>query len=243
MAANSERLQKYLSRCGVASRRAAEELIRAGNVRVNGRVAEIGEKVDPGRDRVTVGEKKVSPPREKTYIMLNKPRGVVTTLSDEFGRKCVADLVAGAGERLFPVGRLDRDSEGLLFLTNDGEFANALTHPSRHVPKIYSVSVCGTPDAEQLSLMRNGVMLDGIPTMPCRITVAGENKTGTVLRFRINEGRNRQIRRMCEAAGLKVVRLKRVETGGVKLGDLPPGKWRRLTTDEIKRLREYQTDD
>lgn len=233
---NKIRLQKHLSECGIASRRKAEELIAAGKVKINGHIAEIGAKVDPKRDKITVRGKAVVPVNEKIYIMLNKPRGYVTTMSDELGRKTVSDLVADAGNRIFPVGRLDRDSEGLLIMTNDGDFANTLTHPSSHVNKTYRVTVKGVAEEEQLLRMKEGIMLDGRKTLPCDCFVAERKPDRTVLIFILNEGRNRQIRRMCEAVGLEVLRLKRTEIAGVKLGMLPQGKWRPLNEREMRRL-------
>lgn len=233
---NKVRLQKHLSECGIASRRKAEELIAAGKVKINGHIAEIGSKVDPKRDKVTVRGRAVVPVNEKVYIMLNKPRGFVTTMSDELGRKTVSDLVADAGNRIFPVGRLDRDSEGLLIMTNDGDFANKLTHPSSHVNKTYRVTVKGAAEEEQLLKMKEGILLDGRKTLPCDCFVAERKPDRTVLIFVLNEGRNRQIRRMCEAVGLEVLRLKRTEIAGVKLGMLPQGKWRPLNEREMRRL-------
>lgn len=233
---NKIRLQKHLSECGIASRRKAEELIAAGKVKINGHIAEIGAKVDPKRDKVTVRGKAVVPVNEKVYIMLNKPRGLVTTMSDELGRKTVSDLVADAGNRIFPVGRLDRDSEGLLIMTNDGDFANKLTHPSSHVNKTYRVTVKGVAEEEQLLRMKEGIVLDGRKTLPCDCFVAERKPDRTVLIFVLNEGRNRQIRRMCEEVGLEVLRLKRTEIAGVKLGMLPQGKWRPLNEREMRRL-------
>lgn len=230
------RLQKHLSECGVASRRHAEELIAQGKVRVNGRTAKIGDKVDPKRDKVTVSGRSVTAQAEKMYIMLHKPRGYVTTAKDEFDRKCVTDLVADAGVRLFPVGRLDRNSEGLLIMTNDGAFANKLTHPSSYVNKTYRVTVKGEVREEQLLEMREGIVLDGKKTLPCDIFTAERKHDRTVLIFIIHEGRNRQIRRMCEETGLEVIRLKRTEIAGVKLGMLPQGKWRPLNEREMRHL-------
>lgn len=233
---NKIRLQKFLSQAGVVSRRGAEEMIAAGRVKVNGRRAEIGDKVDPVRDKVVVAGKRVLNTSKKMYIMLNKPRGYVTTMSDEQGRKCVAELVADAPERLFPVGRLDRDSEGLLFMTNDGDFANTLTHPSRHVTKSYRVTVRENVTAEMIDTLSTGVDLDGRKTLPADVHIIDKGENRTVLQFVITEGRNRQIRRMCEFVGLTVIRLKRVEIAGVKLGMLPVGKWRDLNEKEMKHL-------
>ena len=233
---NKIRLQKHLSECGIASRRKAEELIAQGKVRVNGRVASIGDKVDPKRDKVTVSGKNVIANTEKMYIMLHKPRGFVTTMSDEKGRKCVTDLVKDAPVRLFPVGRLDMNSEGLLIMTNDGEFANKLTHPSYHVNKTYRVTVKGDVVDEKIIELKEGIMLDGEMTLPCDCFVAERKPDRTVLIFIIQEGRNRQIRRMCEAVKLEVLRLKRTEIAGVKLGMLPRGSWRPLNEKEMRRL-------
>lgn len=238
---NKIRLQKHLSVCGVASRRKAEELILSGKVKVNGHIASIGDKVDPKRDKVTVRGKAVVAVNEKVYIMLHKPRGFVTTLKDERDRKCVSDLVKDVGVKVFPVGRLDRNSEGLLIMTNDGEFANKLTHPSSHVNKTYRVTVSGQAEEENLIEMREGIVLDGRKTMPCDVFIAERKADRTVLIFIIQEGRNRQIRRMCEAVGLKVLRLKRTEIAGVKLGMLPQGKWRPLNEKEMRHLTNVTT--
>ena len=238
---NKIRLQKHLSVCGVASRRKAEELILSGKVKVNGHIASIGDKVDPKRDKVTVRGKAVVAVNEKVYIMLHKPRGFVTTMKDERDRKCVSDLVKDVGVKVFPVGRLDRNSEGLLIMTNDGEFANKLTHPSSHVNKTYRVTVSGQVEEENLIEMREGIVLDGRKTMPCDVFIAERKADRTVLIFIIQEGRNRQIRRMCEAVGLKVLRLKRTEIAGVKLGMLPQGKWRPLNEKEMRHLTNVTT--
>ncbi len=233
---NKIRLQKHLAECGIASRRKAEELIAMGKVKVNGHIATIGSKVDPKRDKVTVRGKTVVANTTKMYIMLHKPRGFVTTASDEKGRKCVTDLVKDAPVRLFPVGRLDMNSEGLLLMTNDGEFANKLTHPSYHVNKTYRVTVKGDVVDEKIIELKEGIMLDGEKTLPCDCFVAERKTDRTVLIFIIQEGRNRQIRRMCEAVNLEVLRLKRTEIAGVKLGMLPRGSWRPLNEREMRRL-------
>ncbi len=234
---NKIRLQKHLSTCGIASRRKAEELIAAGKVKVNGHVATIGDKVDPKRDKITVRGKTVISINEKVYIMLHKPRGFVTTMNDELDRKNVADLVKDVGVKVFPVGRLDRNSEGLLIMTNDGELANILTHPSSHVNKTYRVTVGGEVDDIMLDKLCTGIELDGRKTLPCDVFVIERKPDRTVLGFIIHEGRNRQIRRMCEAVGLDVLRLKRTEIAGVKLGMLPQGSWRPLNEREMTRLR------
>ncbi len=238
---NKIRLQKHLSECGIASRRKAEELIEQGKVRVNGRVAAIGAKVDPKRDKVTVSGKTVVVQNQKVYLMLHKPRGYVTTLKDEMDRKCVSDLVKDVGVKVFPVGRLDRNSEGLLIMTNDGSFANDLTHPSSHVNKTYRVTVKGEVTDEKIIKMKDGILLDGVKTLPCDVFVAERKADRTVLIFIIHEGRNRQIRRMCEAVQLEVLRLKRTEIAGVKLGMLPQGKWRPLNEKEMRRLTNIGT--
>lgn len=233
---NRIRLQKYMSENGIASRRKSEEMIEAGKVKVNGRVATLGDKVDPIRDKIVVSGKRVVRNKTKMYVMLHKPRGFVTTMSDELGRKCVSELVEDAGVRLFPVGRLDRNSEGLLLMTNDGAFSNMLTHPSRHVSKVYRVTVREKVTEEQLTKLTEGIMLDGTKTLPCDIHIIDKGENRTVLNVVLYEGRNRQIRRMCEAVGLTVIRLKRTEIAGVRLGMLPQGKWRELNEKEMQHL-------
>ena len=239
---NKIRLQKHLSECGIASRRKAEELILQGKVRVNGRVATLGAKVDPKRDKVQVSGKTVVAKNEKMYIMLHKPRGYVTTTKDELDRKCVTDLVKDAPVKLFPVGRLDRNSEGLLIMTNDGGFANSLTHPSAHVNKTYRVTVKGDAEDEKIIKLKEGILLDGKKTLPCEVFVAERKADRTVLIFIIQEGRNRQIRRMCEEVELEVIRLKRTEIAGVKLGMLPQGKWRPLNEREMRHLTNVNAE-
>lgn len=233
---NSVRLQKFLAQSGVASRRKAEELIAEGRVKVNGRKASLGDKIDPVRDKVQVAGKRVINTSKKMYVMLHKPRGFVTTMKDEQDRKCVAQLVADAPEKLFPVGRLDKNSEGLLLMTNDGDFANNLMHPSRHVAKTYRVSVREKVTEEQINKLSAGMILDGEKTMPCDVGVILREEGRTVLRMVLYEGKNREIRRMCEQVGLTVIRLKRTEIAGVKLGMLPQGRWRELNEKEMKHL-------
>ena len=232
-----ERLQKLLSACGVASRRTAEGYIEAGRVTVNGSVARLGDKADPARDRVEVDGKPLRPVGELTYILLHKPRGYVTTLSDEKGRRTVAELVSGCGARVWPVGRLDLNSEGLLLMTDDGELTHALLHPSHEVEKEYLVTVTGDVDAA-LPILRGPMSLDGVPLAPAEVEVLHREGEGRArLSVVIHEGKNRQVRRMCAAAGLEVRRLKRVREGSLALGELPPGRWRRLTGEEVARLR------
>lgn len=231
-----ERLQKILSECGVASRRKAEELIREGHVKVNGRPAQVGQSAVLGRDVVTVDGEPLRAPKEKLYIALNKPRGYVTTLSDELGRKCVTELLEELGSRVYPVGRLDRESEGLLLLTDDGDFANAIMHPSRHVPKTYHVSVRPAVTEAQLVRMETGIELDGKKTAPAKAKVVGGEEGRSVIELTIYEGRNREIRRMCEALGLEVARLSRVAVGNLKLGSLHPGEYRTLLPAEVASL-------
>lgn len=236
MADSGVRLQKYLSECGVASRRKAEELIAAGRVKVNGKPATIGDKIIPGKDTVVVGGKKITKTKKKTYIMLHKPRGYITTLNDEMDRKCVADLVSDVGTRIYPVGRLDRDSEGLLLMTDDGEFANAMTHPTKHVPKTYRVTIRPSITEEQITALTTGIEIEGRMTMPSEVRVLERQEGRVVIEIIIYEGRNRQIRKMCEALGLEVARLKRTQIGSVKLGMLKPGDWRNLTDEEVHKL-------
>lgn len=232
---NEVRLQKFMAECGVASRRKSEELIEMGKVKVNGHIAYIGDKVNPKKDIVTVRGKKINKVDRMYYIMLNKPRGYVTTVSDELGRKTVMDLV-DVKARVYPVGRLDKDSEGLLILTNDGSFANALTHPKHNYAKVYRVTVRPSVTDEILEKLRNGIEIDGKKTAPCDVNVITEEEGRVVLEFILREGRNRQIRKMCDAVNLQVARLKRISIGPIKLGMLQTGKSRELTDNEIKKL-------
>ena len=232
------RLQKILSDSGVCSRRKAEELISAGEVYVNGRKAKLGDKANE-RDVIMVGGERVryTKKRRKIYIMLNKPRGYVTTMADELDRKCVTELLTGVDERVYPVGRLDRNSEGLLLFTNDGNFANDIMHPSRHISKTYRVTVHSKITDDQIISLTDGVELDGRKTLPATVSVELDTPERSVMRITIHEGRNRQIRRMCEAVGLEVVRLRRTSIGPVKLGMLKPGTYRELTKAEVNGLR------
>ena len=227
-----ERLQKLLSARGVASRRRAEEYLAAGRITVNGIPARVGDKADPDRDDIRVDGKPLPPLAGRTYLMLNKPRGYVTTRSDERGRRTVSDLVAGCGAAVWPVGRLDLDSEGLLILTDDGELTQRLIHPSHEVEKEYHVWIEG--DIEKaLPVLRGPMELDGVSLRPAAVKQIGKD----MLSVTIHEGRNRQVRRMCAAAGLIVRRLRRVREGTLTLGALPSGCWRRLTEEEVRRLK------
>lgn len=233
-----ERLQKIISASGLMSRRAAEELIAAGKVSVNGATAALGDKAEAGIDRILVDGKALPSAGEKLYIMLNKPRGYVTTLSDEKGRKNVSELVKELGTRLYPVGRLDMYSEGLLLMTNDGDFANRLMHPSHQVDKCYHTWVKGEDMGWAVELLRCPMEIDGYVTSPAQVDILELKGEEALLEITIHEGRNRQVRKMCEAAGLKVTRLMRVSEGGVELGTLKSGRWRRLTEEELNMLLE-----
>ncbi len=231
------RLQKFMADAGIMSRRAAEEEIKSGNVSVNGHVAEIGTKVDPRTDNVTYRGKKIKyEAREFTYIVINKPRGYLSSTSDDRGRKCVTDLIDGVSARIYPVGRLDLISEGILILTDDGELKNRLTHPSHSIPKVYRVKVAGAVSAEQYEILTSPLEIDGYTIKPVEVAIASEDESGTVMKMTLFEGRNRQIRKMCEQAGLTVKRLSRVSIGTLKLDGLPVGKWRYLTDDEVEYL-------
>ena len=232
-----ERLQKLLSAAGVCSRRAAEGYITEGRVTVNGIPAELGQRADPEKDDIRLDGKPISGPERPVYLLLNKPRGYVTTLSDEQGRKTVAELVRDCGARVYPVGRLDLDSEGLLLMTNDGALMQRLIHPSGEIDKTYQVSVYGPVQgcAVRLASLTN---LEGEPIRPARVEVLRQTRQTAELSVTIHEGKNRQIRRMCAACGLTVKRLRRVREHTLELGDLPTGKWRYLTQEEVKALQE-----
>ncbi len=233
------RLQKILSECGYCSRRKAEELISSGRVKVNGRSCKLGDKADISKDVISVDGVNIDTPvkKEHIYIMLNKPRGYVVTVSDELDRRCVMDLLDGVNERVFPVGRLDRNSEGLLLFTNDGDFANKIMHPSGHIAKTYRVTVRPDITEKQLLELETGVVIDGVKTLPATAQVLTKEEGRVVLQLTIREGRNRQIRKMCEAVGLEVARLKRISIGPLKLGMLKPGEYRELTQAEISAFK------
>lgn len=233
-----ERLQKFLSRAGIASRRQAEEYITQGLIRVNGQVViEMGTKIDPEKDVVVYNGKEVFVKQEVLYIMLNKPLNVVTTLKDPQGRKKVTDLLQGIKTRVYPVGRLDYQTEGLLLLTNDGQLAYRLTHPRYKVKKTYRVKVRGNLSPEGVEMLKNGVTLDDGPAMPAEVRVISRGSDCTNLEITIHEGRNRQVRRMCEAVGHLVAALKRISFGPLELKGLKPGEYRFLEEEEIIALK------
>ena len=231
-----ERLQKLLSAAGVCSRRAAEDYINAGRITVNGKRAELGQRADPERDTILVDGKPLGQREEPVYLLLNKPRGYVTTLSDEKGRKNVAELTADCGARVYPVGRLDLDSEGLLLMTNDGDLMQHLLHPSGEVNKTYHVSVYG-PVAGAEKKLSAITDLEGERIRPAQVKVLRKTAQTAELSITIHEGKNRQIRRMCAQCGLNVKRLRRVKEHTLELGDLPVGTWRYLTADEVRKLK------
>jgi 23S rRNA pseudouridine2605 synthase len=232
------RLQKLIAESGLCSRRRAEEYIRRGRVRVNGRIAKIGESASPD-DAVTVDGERLARVnrREFVYLMLHKPRGYVVSMSDKQGGRCVLELLSSVSVRVFPVGRLDKNSEGLLLFTNDGAFANGVTHPSGKVSKTYRVTVRPGITDEQLSRLSSGVEIDGKKTLPAGVLVKSHEQGRAVLQIVVKEGRNRQVRKMCEAVGLEVARLKRTAVGPLKLGMLRAGEYRELTADELRALR------
>ena len=232
------RLQKYLASCGIASRRNAEQIILDGRVSVNGEVVSVlGTQVDEQTDTVRVDGCIVRPETEKHYLAYNKPVGEVTTVSDPEGRATVMDRFRDYPVRLFPVGRLDYDSEGLLLLTNDGELMNKLLHPSFEIQKSYLTKVSNSVSDQEIRMLRKGVIIDGKMTSPAEVRLIRHDTFSTDLLITIHEGRNRQVRKMIEAVGHQVVRLKRVRFGPVLLGDLPSGMWRKLTEEEIEKLR------
>ena len=236
---DSIKLQKYFTDCGIMSRRAAEKEIECGLVKVNGEVATAGQRIIPGVDTVTYKGKTIAMPKFKknVYIMLNKPRGYLTTMSDDRGRATVAELVEDVGTRVYPVGRLDMDSEGLLLLTNDGELALKLTHPRHEIPKIYHVRVSGKVDQPTLKTLNAPMEIDGYKLLPVKTELISIKPDYSVLRMTLFEGRNRQIRKMCESVGLDVLRLCRIAIGNITLGELAPGKWRYLSSSQVEYLR------
>ncbi len=236
------RLQKFLAACGVASRRGAEELIKQGKVQVNGEtITEMGIQIDEDKDKVTYNGQVVEMEKKMVYILLNKPVGYVTTVSDDKGRNTVMDLVADIPVRIYPVGRLDYDTEGLLLMTNDGDLTYRVTHPKNQVEKTYEAEVTGNITMNTLIQLRNGVMLDGVKTRPAKVEVIGATQFGTKLEITIHEGKNRQVRRMFESVGCIVKRLKRTREAGLILGHVPLGHWRRLTESEVNMLKKLGT--
>lgn len=233
------RISKYFTDCGVMSRRAADAAVSAGEVKINGITAELGQKVTPGVDKVTWKGKPVVMPGDnrKVYVMLNKPRGYVTTLKDEKGRPTVIELVKDVGTRLYPIGRLDMDSDGLLILTNDGDLANRLAHPKHDVSKVYYAYVDGNVTTEQITGLCRPIEIDGKLTAPAAVRKAGYTEYHTVLEVTIHDGRNRQVRRLCEREGLVVRKLTRISEGPLQLGNLDEGKWRHLNAKELRQLK------
>lgn len=237
------RLQKYIADCGVASRRSAEKMIEDGRVYVNGELVDfMGYVVDPDRDVVEVDGRVINPESTKYYIMLNKPKNYVTTVSDELGRPTVMNLVEDINARIYPVGRLDFDTTGLLIMTNDGDFANRLTHPRNIVDKAYIARTDMLLDEDQLDALRKGVVIDGRKTAPAKAEVIKRPQKGFEVKITIHEGRNRQVRKMLEAVGANVLSLKRISVGSLTLGNLPEGKWRKLSEAEINKLRGKKND-
>ena len=235
---NEVRLQKYFTDCNIMSRRAAEKEISDGKVKVNGHPATLGMKINPATDSVVWNGKRIYPSERKYhYIILNKPRGYITSMSDDRGRKCVTELLSDYPHRVYPVGRLDMVSEGILLLTDDGDLANKMTHPSHSIPKVYRVKVSGEVSAKQFEILTSPLVIDGYKIKPVAVEIATADESGTVLKMTLFEGRNRQIRKMCEQAGLTVKRLNRVSIGILKLNNLPVGKYRELDDDEVKYLK------
>ena len=231
------RLQKFIADAGIMSRRAAEEEIRLGKISVNGHPAAIGTCIDPKADIVVYRGKRIQySRREHTYIVINKPRGYLSSTTDDRGRKCVTDLLNGVEARVYPVGRLDLISEGILILTDDGELKNRLTHPKHNIPKVYRVKVAEKVSEEQHMILSSALVIDGYKIRPVEVTLGESDESGTVMRMTLYEGRNRQIRKMCEAAGLTVKRLSRLSIGNIKLDGLPVGKWRYLERHEVDYL-------
>lgn len=237
------RLQKFMADAGLMSRRAAETEIENGKVTVNGHPAYLGMKIDPIHDIVVYGGKKILfQKKEHVYIMINKPRGYLSSTEDDHGRKCVTDLISGVNARIYPVGRLDMISEGMLLLTDDGELKNRLTHPRHSIGKVYRVKVGSQVTEEQYSILTSPLVIDGYKIKPVHVVIGESDESGTVLKMTLFEGRNRQIRKMCEQAGLTVKRLSRVSIGNLKLDGLSVGKWRYLTDEEVEYLYKATKD-
>ena len=232
------RLQKFLADTGIASRRKAEEYILQGKVKVNGQVVtNLGTKINPDKDVILYNEKKVEIKEKKVYLLLNKPENYVTTVNDQFNRPTVIDLLHSVKERVYPVGRLDYNTSGLLLLTNDGELTYKITHPKHHIDKVYLATVKGVPGEASLNKLRRGVVIDDYKTAPAKVKMIRTSSNSATLQITIHEGRNRQVRKMCEAIGHPVISLKRIAIGEILLGDLPVGKFRSLTQKEIDYLK------
>jgi len=232
-----ERIQKILAKMGIASRRKAEEMIEEGRVIVNGKVARLGEKADPAVDHIKVDGKLLTKPEPKVYFIFNKPKGVVTSLYDPEGRPTIKDFLKGIRQRVYPVGRLDYDSEGLLILTNDGELAHSILHPSKEIQKTYMVKVKGKIDEDSIEKLRKGVKIEGGITAPAKVIKISETEENSWIEITIHEGRKRQIRRMLLKVGHPVLKLKRIKIANLKLGSLKSGEIRRITPEELKKLR------
>ncbi len=238
-----ERLQKILAKMGIASRRAAEEIILEGRVTVNGQVATLGMKANPAKDHIKLDGKLLTKPEPKVYLMMNKPKGVITTLSESEERPTVKDFLKNIKYRVFPVGRLDYDSEGLLLLTNDGDFAHAILHPSKKIPKTYHVKIKGFLEDDKIEKLRKGVRLqDGI-TLPSKVKKLKKAEENSWIEITIYEGRKRQIRRMMDKVGHPVLKLKRVRIDGIDIGRLEPGEIRNLTAEEIRKIEENYLEE
>lgn len=232
------RLQKFMAKAGVASRRKSEDIILQGRVKVNGeKITKLGTKVNPNIDIVEVDNIKINLENKKVYILLNKPVGYVTTVKDEFNRKTVLDLIKGVKERIYPVGRLDYDTSGLLILTNDGDVTYKMTHPSFEIDKVYIGTVKGVPTEDEMKRFEEGLIIDGYKTAPAKIEILKRNSDDSTLKITIHEGRNRQVRKMCEAINHPIIKLKRVSMGELTLSSLKVGKWRFLSKEEIKYLK------
>ena len=233
-----ERLQKYIARCGIASRRKAEEIILQGNVKVNGIIVkELGSKINPEKDVVTVYDKKIHEKEEHIYIKLYKPEGYITTVKDQFNRKTVLDLV-NIKERIYPIGRLDYDTSGLLLLTDDGDLANKLMHPKYRIFKTYEADIKGSISEDSINILKNGILIDGYKTAPAKVKLINRSQKNTSVQISIHEGKNRQVRKMFEKIGHRVIKLKRISFGNINLGGLMEGQWIYLTDDEIKYLKK-----
>lgn len=232
-----ERLQKYIARCGITSRRKAEEIILQGHVKVNGIIVkELGSKIAPEKDVITVYNKRIHEKEEHIYIKLYKPEGYITTVKDQFNRKTVLDLV-NIKERIYPIGRLDYDTSGLLLLTDDGDLANKLMHPKYHIFKTYEADIKGSISEDSINILKNGILIDGYKTAPAKVKLINRSQKNTSVQISIHEGKNRQVRKMFEKIGHRVIKLKRISFGNINLGGLMEGQWIYLTDDEIKYLK------